>query len=290
MRELIALLLVLGAAFGPAPAVAQPAPASDTQGCAAGRAPDEYVCGGVVVVVRPGQAPPTFAATAAGNRSTPAGAPGRSVRYVPYDRLATAPDGTPCVTVGYAPEGVTPADAAPDPTLTYEYQYFSPCPAVPGSPSPPANAAPGTPAVTPAYLAAQFWQRARLPSPAPHIAPGRAITGKLAYLETRGTTTTTHAEDTVLGRLEVRATGRYYVDWGDGEKSGPHSVEGMPWPTQTITHEWTHVGTYSIVATEAWKATWRLGPASGTLPERRSEGRIDGFPVEQIQAVVISGR
>lgn len=275
----------------PTAAIGQTVPPSEPLDCTRGPVPDEYICNGVIVTVRPGQSPPTFVPTApTGSGATTVSTPGRSVRYVAYDRLTTAPDGTPCVTAGYAPEDVTPSDAAPDPTLTYEYQYFPPCPATASTPSPPADAAPGTPAVTPAYLAARFWERTRLPAPAPHIAPGRAITGKLAYLETRGTTSATYAEDTVVGRLEVRATGRYYVNWGDGESTGPYDVEGTPWPTRTITHEWIHIGTYSIVVTEAWTATWRLGPASGTLRELRSVGRIDGFPVEQIQAVIVSGR
>jgi hypothetical protein len=40
------------------------------------------------------------------------------------------------------------------------------------------------------------------------------------------------------------------------------------------------------VVTERWTATWRLGEASGRLYELRTTGRIDAFPVEQLQAVI----
>lgn len=214
MRALIALLVLSAVAtLAPSPAGAQAGSASNPE-CVPSPAPDEYICNGVAVTVRPGQRPPApVQTTPPGTGATGVSTPGRTVRYVAYDRLASTSDGTACVTIGYAPEGVTPTDAAPGPTLTYEYEYFPPCPATVGTPAPPADAAPGTPAVTPSYLAAQFWERARLPAPTPYIAPGRAITGKLGYLETRGTTSSTLAEDTVLGRLEVMATGRYYVNW-----------------------------------------------------------------------------
>ena len=117
---------------------------------------------------------------------------------------------------------------------------------------------------------------------------GRAITGLLAYLETRGTTTHSSTEpDTPFGPLTIVAIGRYYVDWGDGTRTGPHSAEGKPWPEGRITHEYIHIGDYDVVVTERWTATWSFGSESGSLDELRTVGRIDDFPVQQIQAVVL---
>ncbi len=108
-----------------------------------------------------------------------------------------------------------------------------------------------------------------------------------AYLETRGTTTHTFSEpETPFGPLTIVATGRYYVDWGDGTRTGPHSSEGEPWPDGDIKHEYIHIGSYDVVVTERWTATWSFGDQSGTLTELRTVGRIDDFPVQQIQAVV----
>ncbi|MEA2717374.1 MAG: hypothetical protein QOI99_1691 [Actinomycetota bacterium] len=109
-----------------------------------------------------------------------------------------------------------------------------------------------------------------------------------AYLETRGTTTHTYTEpNTPFGPLTIVAHGTYYVDWGDGTHSGPHSAEGGPWPDGVIKHEYIHIGAYDVVVTERWTATWSFGDESGALDELRTVGRIDDFPVQQIQAVVL---
>ena len=161
-----------------------------------------------------------------------------------------------------------------------------PAPATPAQAAAPTPGAPAQPAPTPAELAVQFWRELPLPSPQPHIAPGRAITGKTAYLETRGQTRRVFGQDTPLGRLELTATGTYYVDWGDGTTTGPHDTEGGPWPDGKITHTYVDVGRYDVVVTERWSATWTLGGAGGDLSGLRTTGRIEDFPVEQVQAVI----
>ncbi len=155
------------------------------------------------------------------------------------------------------------------------FQSYPPCPGQPRAAE----------QISPAEYASRFWRDVPLPKPGPYIAPGRAITGKLAYLETRGQLSHTFTGDTPIGPMSITATGRYYVDWGDGTTTGPHDGEGGPWPDGRITHQYTDVGVYDVVVTERWTATWRLGPASGSLNELRTTGRIDDFPVEQIQAV-----
>jgi hypothetical protein len=154
------------------------------------------------------------------------------------------------------------------------------CPVLPADESAPADAA--------TTYAVEYWQEIPLPAPQPYIAPGRAITGLLAYIETRGTTTHTYTEpDTPFGPLTITATGRYYVDWGDGTHTGPHSREGRPWPDGQITHMYINIGAYDVIVTERWTATWSFGTETGTLDELRTVGRIDDFPVQQIQAVIL---
>ena len=146
---------------------------------------------------------------------------------------------------------------------------------------------PGDGIETPERVALRYWKEIPLPVPNPYIAPGWAITGKYGYLETRGTTTHTFNQpDTPFGPLEIVATGRYYVDWGDGYRTGPYEHEGKPWPDGWIKHEYLNVGHYDVVVTERWTATWRFGEESGLLSELRTVGRIDDFPVEQLQAVI----
>ena len=177
------------------------------------------------------------------------------------------------------PEGAGPAEEAilglPDSEFGNILAQYPACPEQPSQQR-----------ETPAQIAARYWEEIPLPKPAPHIAPGWAITGKLAYLETNGELRHVYTNRTAVGPLEITATGSYYVDWGDGETTGPYRVEGKPWPDGEITHEYQWAGIYNIVLTERWTATWRLGGESGTLRELRTTGRIDDFRVTQIQAVI----
>ena len=154
-------------------------------------------------------------------------------------------------------------------------QWYPECP--PGYEAGPRDPATGPGILdTPASFAARFWQNVPLPEPSPQIQPGRAITGKFAYLETRGTTSHTFdLATTPFGPLYIVATGNYFVDWGDGTTTGPHSQEGDPWPNGRITHEYLRVGTYDVVVSERWTATWNFGAESGTLSELRTTGASD---------------
>ena len=198
------------------------------------------------------------------------------------------PNGQPCIGTGYYEEGAPHSRPVQGPSETDEgpgnsSSLYSTAPPCPPQVRPPGQVGP---VETPAMVARRYWEEISLPHPRPQIAPGRAITGKLAYLETNGQTRHVYSNSTVFGPLEIVATGSYTVDWGDGDKSGPHAFEGKPWPDGRITHEYQNVGAYDIVVTERWTATWRLGGQNGVLRELRTIGRIDDFPVEQIQAVI----
>ncbi|MGI8685089.1 MAG: hypothetical protein ACR2MO_08400 [Acidimicrobiales bacterium] len=146
---------------------------------------------------------------------------------------------------------------------------------------------------TPATEAVTFWRvtgQDLLPKPAPRIAPGYMLAGKLAYLEAASQPTAHFEHRTPLGVLVVDATSELFVDWGDrwdrsGPLDGPHAGPGGPWPDGTITHFWTDARTYDVRVEQRWRATWRLGEARGTLAGLVTEGRIDDFEVRQLQAV-----
>lgn len=155
-------------------------------------------------------------------------------------------------------------------------------------PCPPSRTRPAP--VDPAALALQFWKTIPLPVPQPSIPPGYAITGKPAYLVTHGQTSpATYVFTTPIGLLKITAHGRYSVDWGDGSSptwTGPYSTEGQPWPQGDITHTYEFVGSYNVLVTEGWSATWALAGASGTLGGLRTTAEVAGFPVQQVQAVI----
>jgi len=138
-------------------------------------------------------------------------------------------------------------------------------------------------------LAVGFVTTIPLPKPAPYIAPGYAITGLRAYLETRASESETFAQQTPLGPLQVRTTRTSYeVDWGDrsGQDRGPHAYSGLPWPEGRITHVYTDMGRYDVTVTEYWAASWTLGGESGQINGLRSApANIASFVVTQLQAV-----
>ncbi len=196
-------------------------------------------------------------------------------------RVVTGPDGQPCV-IG-VPVPVDPTNPQGDRDFARELweEFLTDGHLCPNQP--------GLPAVDPRVLAIGFWQDIPLPKPAPSIAPGWGITGKAAYLETHGERQHEYARDTPFGPLTLAATGRYHVDWGDGETTGPYDVEGGAWPDGQITHTYINTGHYNLVVTEEWTSTWHLGDESGDLDGLATEGTLDNFRVEQIQAVVGSG-
>ncbi|MDA8047555.1 MAG: hypothetical protein M0Z30_20370 [Actinomycetota bacterium] len=174
--------------------------------------------------------------------------------------------------------------AAPNPNCTPPAS-----PAPPGAPAPvPAPAPPAAP--DPAALAVRFWQAIPLPVPEPTIPPGYAITGKVAYLVTNGTTAPpAYEENTPIGRLTIQATGQYVVDWDDGTVptwTGPYRAEGRPWPNGQITHTYDNAGTYTVTLREQWSAVWHLAGASGVLGGLATDATIPGLRAEQLQAVI----
>ncbi len=144
--------------------------------------------------------------------------------------------------------------------------------------------------VSPEEVAVDVLERFPLPAPRPSIAPGRAIAGKLAYLEPNlaapligGKPTVQNTVPTALGDLGMTATAVYYVDWGDTE-TGPHPGPGGPWPDGNITHSWSTAGVYDVEVTAMWTVRWRLGGEQGSLTVP-TEGTIEDFQVNQLQAV-----
>ncbi|MDQ3385463.1 MAG: hypothetical protein M3503_05540 [Actinomycetota bacterium] len=147
----------------------------------------------------------------------------------------------------------------------------------------------GLPAVasTPTVAAARFWQQMDLPALAPRIAPGTAIVGLRAFLETGGAETVTDGGDTPFGPLTITATRSISVDWDDGPgaTTGPHLGSGDPYPEGDITWIYGRSGPRDVAVTQTWTATWSIGAASGTFTGRGTTATLFGFPVEEVQAV-----
>lgn len=200
--------------------------------------------------------------------------------WVPVRVLGDDGEGNRCETTMYRPPSsiIAPEDVNQYDGGTRDPTTYPACPGQVGN------------QLEPRVIAASYWEAIPVPRPQPYIAPGWAITGKAAYLETNGELTMTYSTDTPIGALVIEARARYYVDWGDGERTGPYRFEGKPWPHGEIVHHYIWTGEKDIVVTARWDATWRLAGESGALRDRDVTSRIDDFPVRQIQAVIISGR
>ena len=176
-----------------------------------------------------------------------------------------------------SPEAATAANLAAEQRWLALGSQYALCP---GVTRPPSAVAP-----TPGEVAERFWGEIPLPRPQPRIAPGYALTGKRAYLETGGVLSQPYERPTPLGTLTLEARGRFTVDWGDGTTTGPHADAGGPWPDGHISHVYEHRGTVTVTVTEAWEATWHLAGQSGSLTGLRTEAVIADFPVRELQAV-----
>ena len=119
----------------------------------------------------------------------------------------------------------------------------------------------------------------------PQIRPGWMLAGKRGYLEANLDLAPTYRVPTRLGELSIDAVGTMFVDWGDGTREGPFGQPGAPWPQGTITHYWTTSGWYDVVVTVGWTATWRLGQESGVLEDLETEGVIDDFEIDSLEAI-----
>jgi hypothetical protein len=152
------------------------------------------------------------------------------------------------------------------------------------------DAMPGCPSLqpTPRAVAWSFVRAAAPPRSEPAIAPGYAITGKKAYLETHGKTSDPRTFDTVLGPLTITFDAvNYTIDWGDasGLDRGPFPLPGQPFPDGKATHTYTSARPVDVVMKTAWSANWSVAGESGRLDGLTRTERIDAFDVRQLQAV-----
>jgi hypothetical protein len=172
--------------------------------------------------------------TAGARRRTSRGGPAQ-VFYATFTTVETQADGQMCVRTrrrAYPnPVGAAAATDAQNALWRLAAASFPLCARTP------------VPESTPAAQAAEFWRvvgEDLLPRPAPRIAPGYMLAGKLAYLEAGTVPFATFEHPTPAGVLRIEARAEGWVDWGDGSPlDGPYDHAGGPWPDGTITHYWT---------------------------------------------------
>lgn len=197
--------------------------------------------------------------------------------------FGTNDDGERCVRVvsvwvdagSAAPED---SDAARIIRLTDRY------PLCPDSEPPPARPAPSA-------LADAFWQdQVPLPRPLPSVQPDDGITGIPVYLQIDGPQEGTWSFETFGITITISATSTYDIDWGDGTVETGITSQGGPYPDGDLVHGYQWKGTYDIVVTQQWTATWTASGAGagggGTITGvLQTVGIVEDFVVTEVQAV-----
>jgi hypothetical protein len=144
------------------------------------------------------------------------------------------------------------------------------CPDVPAAPNAVAAApSAGSPESIRTYVAEA---RHRLPKPEPKIQPGRAITGKEAFLELgdgTGSQTISLTDPVGAGDVRIEATPKYTVDWGDGTTTETSSAGG-PWPKGDVRHVYEKIGHYDVVVTAGAPPPARAATSTGSPPKDAS--------------------
>ncbi|MCC5949956.1 MAG: hypothetical protein JJT89_16000 [Nitriliruptoraceae bacterium] len=158
----------------------------------------------------------------------------------------------------------------------------------PGDPADPAGAE--DPPVGEPEVVLTFVQE--VTPPEPRIVPGYMITGMVAYLETGRDLTIEETVDAGPPGLpvlvELRATGSYTVEWGDGTVTGPHDTPGGPWPDGDVTHTYERADTVDIVVRDTWELQWRFAGSelwSVPLTLELDPVVLDTFEVQEYRAV-----
>ncbi|MBI2709588.1 MAG: hypothetical protein HYX34_07815, partial [Actinobacteria bacterium] len=90
---------------------------------------------------------------------------------------------------------------------------------------------------------------------------------------------------TPFGPLTISARAQIFVDWGDGERTGPYDAPGEAYPEGEIVHRYADAGSFDVAVVYRWSASWRWGAQGGEIPGTLdSVDRITGFPVRAYQA------
>ncbi len=210
--------------------------------------------------------------------------------------LGTGPGGRPCAQSLYrhfrTPTAASNFVAIPGLRAVWLYRLSrvggSICPGASGPPSTVGGQKAAT-APRPATAAANWWSATgskQLPAPVPWVAPGWALAGNPGFLVDRAPASRSFSVPFPgLGTLSVRASSVLYVDWGDGQTSGPYQPPGLPWPSGAISHVWQQAGVYTVTVTQDWFATWSLAGESGYLSGLSTTAQLPSFQVRQLVSV-----
>ena len=202
---------------------------------------------------------------------------------VPEWNIVTGLDGVACISqtgwldlTGLSPDQIESRRGAADNTYDALLTLgFAACPGV---------VAP----LTPTAWVLSYIRGIPLPVPVPEIDPGEMLVGLEGFLETGSMRSQAIDDMSPFGPVHIDLTSEARVVWGDGAVTEWTTASDGPFPDGEITHVWTRQGAYDIVVTLRWAAEWSVGGQSGVVRDGlESAGTLAGFPVEEVEAVVV---
>jgi hypothetical protein len=216
-------------------------------------------------------------------RGSQAGGSDRDLVRVRDVAFGTGEDGARCIRVVsvWVDADSAPPEDQENPRILRMADRYPLCPD--------SEALPARPA--PSALADAFWQdQVPLPKPQPSVQPADGITGIPVYLQIAGPQEGTWSFETFGITITISATSTYDIDWGDGTVVTGITSQGGPYPDGDIVHGYRWKGTYDIVVTQQWTATWTASGAGtaggGTITGvLQTVGIVEDFVVTEVQAV-----
>ncbi|MFW5933522.1 MAG: hypothetical protein ACOCT8_02210 [Actinomycetota bacterium] len=139
----------------------------------------------------------------------------------------------------------------------------------------------------------------QLPRPEPSIAPGYALTGLPAYLDTGTGHALTYDRSLTVAvgpfafDVTVSATGASQVDWGDGSATEVHLEPGRPYPDGMVHHTYRYRGRVEVTVTDRWTIDFVATDAAGasvsdTVEASLAPEVLADLPVHGYRAVRVS--
>jgi hypothetical protein len=117
-----------------------------------------------------------------------------------------------------------------------------------------------------------------MPAPDPEVAPGRAITGLAAFLDSGIDRAQIDpiVVDVLAGTVTIDPQpSSVEVDWGDGNEPQEYEGDARPWPDGDVTHAYETRDVVTVRVLQRWDAHWSYDGLLGARLEVDLQAELD---------------
>ena len=193
---------------------------------------------------------------------------------VPNVRVVEAPPPVPNAVIRGFPVALGPCEQA---TALGTIEPIPNCDPTTPNPAPP----PPTPDQYAQAMRAELETLA--PKPILTIAPGWALVGRYAYLETNGNLTFTNNNQVIAWTCAVATS---TANWGDGTTQTINRTTTGPWPNGSARHAYINARNYQVTVRETWSCAIDTPTGATTLALNTLTPPLD-LRADEIQAIGI---